>query len=176
MQKLVLALRQLEVKENFYKEQLLSYTTYLETCLNNIAGRNRLVTYSYYQDLLSTLFLYFRNVHQKKEAEKNRKNKNTVKYTGAKLHEKGVVIEIEDLPYVQLKNVLFEITPQMTTGVFQVQVKFMGVAMETVELNIQDLLQLQYEGVSVKKMMGKAQVNVNLLLHLLNTKFYSKKK
>lgn len=43
-------------------------------------------------------------------------------------------------------------------------------------VSVQELLQLQYEGMSVKKMFSKVKVNVNLLLHLLNSKFYSKKK
>ena len=73
--------------------------------------------------------------------------------------------------------------------------------MEHVEVDIQELLQLQYEGVSVMNMFGKARsenilrikglffskfyvnfmyflyfrVNVNLLLHLLNVKFYGRK-
>lgn len=38
----------------------------------------------------------------------------------------------------------------------------------------QDLLQLQYEGVAVMKMFDKAKVNVNLLIFLLNKKFYGK--
>ena len=38
----------------------------------------------------------------------------------------------------------------------------------------EDLLKLQYEGVAVTGMFGKAKINVNLLLHLLNTKFYGK--
>lgn len=39
---------------------------------------------------------------------------------------------------------------------------------------VQDLLQLQYEGVAVMKMFDKAKVNVNLLIFLLNKKFYGK--
>lgn len=38
----------------------------------------------------------------------------------------------------------------------------------------QDLLQLQYEGVAVMKMFDKAKVNVNLLIFLLNKKFFKK--
>lgn len=38
----------------------------------------------------------------------------------------------------------------------------------------QDLLQLQYEGVAVMKMFDKAKINVNLLIFLLNKKFYGK--
>ena len=65
------------------------------------------------------------------------KSKSSLRYTGCKLQEKGVLLEIEDLPPTQLKNVLFEISPLATTGVFQVQVKFVGVAMEIFQLDIQ---------------------------------------
>lgn len=41
-------------------------------------------------------------------------------------------------------------------------------------LLFQDLLQMQYEGVAVMKMFDKAKVNVNLLIFLLNKKFYGK--
>lgn len=37
----------------------------------------------------------------------------------------------------------------------------------------QDLLQLQYEGVAVIELFNDAKVNVNLLIFLLNKKFYS---
>lgn len=159
LQRLLVTAKQLEEKEKFYRDQLDSYHTYLSTCLANIAARNK-------------------NVHQassKQNGEKTR-SKQTIKYPATKLMEKGVLLEVEDLPETQRKNVLFEITPLATTGIFHVQVKFMGVPMEFVEIDIQELLQLQYEGVTVKKMFSKVKVNVNLLLHLLNTKFYSKKK
>ena len=79
-----------------------------------------------------------RNVHEysKSSGEKGR-SKQTLKCTAMKLKEKGVVLEIEDLADIQLKNVLFEITPLATTGIFHVQVRFMGVPMENVEIDIQ---------------------------------------
>lgn len=40
-------------------------------------------------------------------------------------------------------------------------------------LYFQDLLQLQYEGVAVMEMFGKTKINVNLLIFLINKKFYS---
>lgn len=39
---------------------------------------------------------------------------------------------------------------------------------------MKDLLQLQYEGVAVMEMFDQAKVNVNLLIFLLNKKFYGK--
>ena len=52
----------------------------------------------------------------------------------------------------------------------------MGAHIEHVKVDIQDLLQLQYEGISVMDMFGKAKINVNLLLHFLNAKFYGRRK
>ena len=46
--------------------------------------------------------------------------------------------------------------------------------MEKLVVDIQELLRLQYEGQAVLDMFGKAKVNVNLLLHFLNAKFYGK--
>ena len=41
-------------------------------------------------------------------------------------------------------------------------------------LPTQDLLQLQYEGLAIMKMFGRAKVNVNLLIFLINKKFYGR--
>lgn len=87
---------------------------------------------------------------------------------------------------------------------FDVKAKLMGVHLETVQLEYQvlflslllvrwrwvwvesdcvsvfcpsvsqDLLQLQYEGVAVMKLFDRATINVNLLIFLLNKKFYGK--
>ncbi len=35
---------------------------------------------------------------------------------------------------------------------------------------------MQYEGVAIMKMFEKARINVNLLIFLINKKFYSKSK
>ncbi|RMC16445.1 hypothetical protein DUI87_06775 [Hirundo rustica rustica] len=74
----------------------------------------------------------------------------------------------------RFKNVMFDITPGEEVGDFEIKAKFLGVEMEKVQLHFQDLLQMQYEGVAVMKMFDKAKVNVNLLIFLLNKKFYGK--
>ncbi|PIK59239.1 putative ras GTPase-activating-like protein IQGAP2 [Apostichopus japonicus] len=106
---------------------------------------------------------------------KESKGKNGVKYNAAKLHEKGVILEIEGLKSPSdFKNVMFEINPSDKAGVFIVAAKFLGVRMDSVDLVFQDLLQLQYEGIAVTTMFGRAKINVNLLIYLLNKKFYGK--
>uniref|UniRef100_A0A8C5UCF7 IQ motif containing GTPase activating protein 1 n=1 Tax=Malurus cyaneus samueli TaxID=2593467 RepID=A0A8C5UCF7_9PASS len=134
----------LNSKSTFYGEQVDYYKSYIKTCLDNLASKG-----------------------------KNSK-KISLKYTAARLHEKGVLLEIEDLQGNQFKNVIFEISPTEEVGDFEVKAKFMGVQMETFMLHYQDLLQLQYEGVAVMKLFDRAKVNVNLLIFLLNKKFYGK--
>uniref|UniRef100_A0A674IBR5 IQ motif containing GTPase activating protein 1 n=1 Tax=Terrapene triunguis TaxID=2587831 RepID=A0A674IBR5_9SAUR len=131
----------LNSKATFYEEQVDYYKSYIKTCLDNLA---------------------------KMKGKKSKKI--SLKYTAARLHEKGVLLEIEDL----FKNVIFEINPTEEVGDFEVKAKFMGVQMETFMLHYQDLLQLQYEGVAVMKLFDRAKVNVNLLIFLLNKKFYGK--
>ncbi|NWV28250.1 IQGA1 protein, partial [Origma solitaria] len=145
----------LNSKATFYGEQVDYYKSYIKTCLDNLASKGKV---------------------SKKPREMKGKNskKISLKYTAARLHEKGVLLEIEDLQGNQFKNVIFEISPTEEVGDFEVKAKFMGVQMETFMLQYQDLLQLQYEGVAVMKLFDRAKVNVNLLIFLLNKKFYGK--
>ena len=118
-------------------------------------------------------------MHALKARQKNGhgklKSKQTLKYSAAKLQEKGILVEVDGLPPSQFKNVIFEITPTHIDGQFMVRGKFMGVEMEKVEIDVTRLLQLQFEDTPIMDIFGKAKINVNLLLHLLNFKFYGKK-
>ncbi|KAJ8354659.1 hypothetical protein SKAU_G00222260 [Synaphobranchus kaupii] len=155
--KLRQTLDSLHCKSSFHSEQVDYYSQYITTCLGNLTANNS-------------------KGNGKKAAEsKGKKCKQPIlTYTAARLHEKGVLLEIEDLPVTQFKNVIFDIVPSAEGGTFQVKARFMGVDMEKFPLKYQDLLQLQYEGVAVMKMFDKAKVNVNLLIFLLNKKFFKK--
>uniref|UniRef100_A0A671KVE4 Ras GTPase-activating-like protein IQGAP1 n=1 Tax=Sinocyclocheilus anshuiensis TaxID=1608454 RepID=A0A671KVE4_9TELE len=145
----------LNSKTNFYNVQIDYYNQYIKTCMDNLASKGK--------------------VSKKPGDNKAKKSKQvSQKYTAARLHEKGVLIDIEDLQPNQYKNVIFEISPSEVVGVFEVKAKLMGVHLETLLLEYQDLLQLQYEGVAVMKLFDRATVNVNLLIFLLNKKFYGK--
>ncbi|XP_034547372.1 ras GTPase-activating-like protein IQGAP2 [Notolabrus celidotus] len=158
--KLRQTLTALNSKTAFYQDQMNYYDTYIKTCLDNLNRKNSR-----------------RSIKQdgKGDSKASKKLKpQSLKYTAARLHEKGVILEIEGLQTNQFKNVMFDISPTVEVGDFEVKAKFMGVEMEKVPLHFQDLLQLQYEGVAVMKMFDKAKVNVNLLIFLLNKKFYGK--
>ncbi|KAL3866731.1 hypothetical protein ACJMK2_044012 [Sinanodonta woodiana] len=140
-------LKGLNEKLAFYESQVDYYNQYVKTCLDNLQNKG-------------------------KARKSSGKTFPSVKYSGAKMKEKGVVLEIEGLPPNQFKNVQFEIKATADPGLFEVSAKFMGVDVEKVELVFQDLLQLQYEGVAVMEMFGKTKINVNLLIFLINRKFY----
>uniref|UniRef100_A0A8B9L8T9 IQ motif containing GTPase activating protein 2 n=1 Tax=Astyanax mexicanus TaxID=7994 RepID=A0A8B9L8T9_ASTMX len=158
--KLQQTLQALNSKAAFYQDQINYYDTYIKTCLDNLNRKNARRSIK---------------LDKKGEEKGSKKSKQqALKYTAARLHEKGVILEIEGLQTNQLKNVMFDIIPCEEVGDFEIKAKFLGVEMEKVQLHFQDLLQLQYEGVAVMKMFDKAKVNVNLLIFLLNKKFYGK--
>lgn len=155
LQKLRETLSRLQEKSRFHSEQVDFYKHYITSCLDNLTAD--------------------RKATNRKAAESQGKKKlPALSYSAARLQEKGVLLEIEDLPSTQFKNVLFDITPGSEKGSFSVKARFLGVQMEEFQLKYQDLLQLQYEGVAVMKMFDKAKVNVNLLIFLLNKKFFKK--
>ncbi|KAM8779145.1 ras GTPase-activating-like protein IQGAP2 [Rhynchonycteris naso] len=156
--KLQQTLKALNEKAAFYEEQINYYDTYIKTCLDNLKIKNSR-----------------RSIKLDGKGEpKGAKRAKPVRYTATKLHEKGVLLGIDDLQTNQFKNVTFDIISTEDVGIFDVKSKFLSVEMEKVQLNIQDLLEMQYEGVAVMKMFGKVKVNVNLLIYLLNKKFYGK--
>ncbi|XP_075038148.1 ras GTPase-activating-like protein IQGAP2 isoform X1 [Mixophyes fleayi] len=158
--KLQQTLNALNSKTAFFEDQITYYNTYIKTCLDNLTRKNSRRSIK---------------LDGKGEEKSNKKMKrSSLKYTAARLHEKGVILEIEGLQTNQFKNVLFDITPGDEVGDFEVKAKFLGVEMEKVQLHFQDLLQMQYDGVAVMKIFDKAKVNVNLLIFLLNRKFYGK--
>ncbi|XP_060057602.1 ras GTPase-activating-like protein IQGAP3 [Erinaceus europaeus] len=146
--KLWATLQGLSAKATFYEEQGDYYSQYLRACLDHLAPSSRI--------------------------SKKGKKQPSLHYTAAQLLEKGVLVEIEDLPTSHFRNVIFDIIPGDEAGKFEVNAKFLGVDMEHFQIHYQDLLQLQYEGVAIMKLFNKAKVNVNLLIFLLNKKFLRK--
>lgn len=150
-------LNSLNEKRAFYESQIDYYNQYVKTCLDNLQHKSNKPKKGFFT--------------RRQTGQNARKS---IQYNAERLREKGVILEIESLPPNQFKNALFEIAATENPGVFEVNAKFMGVNFDKVELVFQDLLQLQYEGVAVMKMFNRAKINVNLLIFLLNRKFYGR--
>ena len=162
LMKIKQTIQSLQEKRKFYESQIDYYNRYVKTCIDNLQKKsnNR----------------KSRGLFKRTDADDNgqKSHHEKLKYSAAKLYEKGIVLEIEGLSTNQFKNIQFEISDTKDPGVFQINAKFMGVEMDKVDLVFQDLLQLQYEGVAVIEMFNKAKINVNLLIYLLNRKFYGR--
>ncbi|CAN8002896.1 unnamed protein product [Ixodes hexagonus] len=160
---LVMTQQKLDAKTRYYQETLDYYSQYVQACLSNLAGGK-----SRRQSMGGQV------PPPAAEEGKALKSRNVLKYSGSKLHEKGILLEITGLDTAQLKNVSFEIAPTNHTGIFSVRSKFLGLGADEVNIDIQDLLRCQYEGTAVTTLFERAKVNNNLLLYLLNKKFYGK--
>ncbi|XP_011692559.1 PREDICTED: ras GTPase-activating-like protein IQGAP1 isoform X1 [Wasmannia auropunctata] len=154
----------LDEKTRYYQEQIGFYNEYIKGCLQNLhSGKSSLRAYQKY-------------AQQDAYTQRKLRSKMTVRYSAWKLQEKGVLMEVDQaLSPTEMKNMIFEISPTEHSGVFVVRCKFMGVELEKLNISIEELLELQYESRPYMDMFGKAKVNVNLLLYLLNRKFYGKK-
>ena len=116
----------LDEKTKFHEEQVNSYHTYLETCLKNLTlGKNE------------KRILQHRSSGNHLRLADALKSRTTLHYSATKLHQKGILIDIEGLPHAHFKSTFFDICPSADSGVFDVTAKFMGVSVEKVQLNIQ---------------------------------------
>ena len=151
-------LTQLKDKENFHEEQYNFYQQYIDSALENMVKARNLRGGG-------------------KSASGGAKGADfkpkTIKYTAQKLYDKGVILEIEGIQRFQYRSINIEIR-QIDASKFEVHAKFLGNLVEKTDLVIQDLLQLQFDGVAVCKIGSQVKVNVNLLIFLINKKLYGK--
>lgn len=132
-------LSSLEQKKQFHQKQVEFYYIYIKTHVPGKPGHGQKVSRGQ-KKIISKLFIYCRRVHQLHLSGQHpgkAKSQKLLKYTAAQLHAKGVLQKMQGLTPAQFKSVQFEISPTQTVGVFQVRGCFMGIPMESVEVDIQ---------------------------------------
>eukprot|EP00835_Amoeboradix_gromovi_P001972 NODE_101_length_20473_cov_0.516590.p9 type:complete len:138 gc:universal NODE_101_length_20473_cov_0.516590:8283-7870(-) len=119
--------------------------------------------------------------HQKRVVKENGKlpQFGSYKYTAKQLQEKGVLISI-DHPEVSVKQYdkIDIAIGSDEAGIFDVSVTYspikgIVVVQEKEQVRLDDLLQSQFEGQTVVMLFDMAKCNINLLIHLINKKFYA---
>ncbi len=126
LDRLLITKRLLDEKTKFHEEQVDSYQEYLETCLKNLTlGKTQ------------KKILQHRSEGNSLQLAQALKSRITLHYSATKLHQKGILIDIEGLSHAHFKSTFFDISPATESGVFDVTAKFMGVSVEKVQLNIQ---------------------------------------
>ena len=151
------AISQLDQKQRFLEEQFEYYQQYVRTATANMSkGINRAADPLRVPSPVEGIELFKRK---------------SVRYSAQKLYEKGILIEIDGVSRSQFKTLYFEIV-SVTHGSFDINAKMLGLAAERVNIVFEDLLQLRFENVQIMKILDRVKVNVNLLIYLLNKKFY----
>lgn len=154
-------------KEKYYEEQGDYYERYVAVCITKTQKRDTPKLNGRKSDKRRSSMAWG-SIRPKKPCTE-------LKYTAEELRKKGILIKIESDEELKLKRVQFVITPRpKMDGQWSVEAKYLGVNIFKTIIVLSDLLERQYEGTSILTLDDRAQVNINLLIHLLNKKFHAK--
>ena len=156
------AICQLDSKHSFLEEQFEFYQLYVRTATANMSQTAHKVALK--RDT---------NTNTSPVETADTFVPKTIRYSAHKLFEKGILIDIDGVSRSQFKTLQFEIV-STSHGRFDINAKMLGLSAERVSIEFEDLLQLRFENVQVMKILNRVKVNVNLLIFLLNKKFYGK--
>jgi Ras GTPase-activating-like protein IQGAP2/3 len=132
----------LKEKKDYLEKQLNEYNGYVKACLE--------------QSVV------------KKKASSKKKKLSTLKYTCAQLIKKGVIVEI-DIPSSQHSSVSLELGETDQVGTYEAQIYFAAISVEKIKLEIDDLLEKQYNGEYFVYLLDRrCKLRINLLIHILN--------
>eukprot|EP01122_Echinamoeba_exundans_P013058 TRINITY_DN5634_c0_g2_i1.p1 TRINITY_DN5634_c0_g2~~TRINITY_DN5634_c0_g2_i1.p1 ORF type:complete len:996 (+),score=278.15 TRINITY_DN5634_c0_g2_i1:360-3347(+) len=138
-------LTRLKEKKQLLTQQLNDYHSYVKACLEQAVTRKG------------------------GDKKKKKKVRRECKYTCAQLVKKGVIAEI-DVGTSQQNNITFHITESSeVAGEYQCKVSYAGIPVETVVIQLDDLLEKQDNGVYFLDLASnRTKIRINLLIHLLN--------
>ncbi|KAJ2850636.1 iqgap- protein [Coemansia brasiliensis] len=180
MRRIRITLLNLKEKSDYLESQRQSYEQYLDTCTKKLgAGGDSSVGHAASRQArkMQSVLPFTRQYFHLRDLQRSGRvpRFGSYKYSAEKLYYKGVIVSVEGYPPRQLDKISLTISSD-EAGVFDVEVSLMGVKMPGggCEIRMQDLLQLQYDNVNTMTLYeGSVVVNTNLLVYLLNKKFFS---
>lgn len=179
MRRIRITLLNLREKSDYLESQRQSYEEYLDTCTKKLAagGDSTISAAQTRARKMHSVMPFTRQYFHLRDLQRSGRvpRFGSYKYSAEKLYYKGVIVSVDGYPPRQLDKISLTISSD-EPGVFDVQVSLMGVKMPGggCELNMQDLLQLQYDNVQTMALYeDSVVVNTNLLVYLINKKFYS---
>jgi Ras GTPase-activating-like protein IQGAP2/3 len=166
-------LSNLDEKRSFLDESKETYLAYIDSCMNQLSSKNsrrrsRLVI------PFTRQYNHLRDLHRSGRVPEF----GSYVYTAKQLYDKGVLLSIEGVSPKQFDRIKLTISSN-ATGEFKIEASLqaLGVGVpgkEVMDLRFEDLLVCQFNGVLVMSLFeGAAKVNVNLLIFLVNKKFYT---
>ncbi|KAF9110510.1 hypothetical protein BGX27_006237 [Mortierella sp. AM989] len=163
-------LSNLNEKKHFLESQIKSYHDYVESCMNNITTKKG--KKQRYIMPFTKQYFHVRNLKRHGKVPQF----GSFKYTAQKLFEKGVLLNLEGVSPKQYSQISLTISCD-EPGLFQIEAEasilMIRMPVTTMELRLEDLLQCQFNNIQIMSLFDDmAKVNVNLLLFLVNKKFY----
>jgi hypothetical protein len=154
--------KQLDEKKAHMDSQIESFELYIESCMAQLTKKKT-----------KTKKGLFGKKKGKSSDEKF--HAGSYKYSAQRLMDKGVLMDVKDIDPSgsKLRNVSITVSCHQA-GIFTFDATILGVTMEKEEISFQELLQNQYNNVTTMTMFTYCTINVNLVIHLINKKFYNK--
>ncbi|KAI9009158.1 hypothetical protein DFJ74DRAFT_352748 [Hyaloraphidium curvatum] len=156
----------LQQRSQYLQEQKQSYNDYIASCTAQLSNNRHRMKKA---PLFSKQYWHVKNLEKSGRMPKF----GSYKYTAEELRVKGVLEGVEGYTPKQYGGMSLVISSNQP-GVFLIDCSYMGVKLaEQMELRIEELLQQQNEGVRQITLFDVAKVNVNLLLFLINKRFFA---
>lgn len=166
---MMVTLDNLASKKGYLEEQISSYHSYVDASMQTMqkkGSKKRFVL------PFSQQYFHLRSLKQQGKVPKF----GSYKYTAARLHEKGILLKIDDFGERQFEQLTLTISSD-EAGVFTIDAALLGVKAASTDLRIEDLLEQQHNSLSNTQQISiggaTATLNLNLLIHLINRKFYA---
>lgn len=147
-------------KKAYLEEQINSYHSYIDASMATMQkkGKKKFVL------PFTQQYFHVRNLKASGKMPKF----GSYKYTAQRLHEKGVLLSLDQFSEKQYDQISLTISSD-EPGLFTIDASILGISGGTVDLRIEDLLEAQFSGQSTLSLMDRAcTVNLNLLIHLIN--------
>ncbi|MCO5613981.1 hypothetical protein L7F22_068261 [Adiantum nelumboides] len=158
-------LQNLKEKKAYLEEQINSYHSYIDASMSTMQkkGRKKFVL------PFTQQYFHVRNLKASGKMPKF----GSYRYTAQRLFEKGVLLSLDQFSEKQYDQIHLTISSD-EPGLFTIDASVLGVSGGSVDIRIEDLLEAQFSGQSTLSLMDRAcTVNLNLLIHLINKKFYA---
>jgi len=168
IKKLKQTIENLKQKEDYLLSQKDTYNNYIDMCRTQLTNSKK---------PRSKPTIFSRQYYYMKKLEKEGKvpKFGSYQYTAEQLYKRGVLVSIEGIPQKMYSAIKFTISSD-EAGVFTIIAKTIASKIFEpieIEITLDELLQAKYDEIQVLSISDDtAKVNVNLLLHLINKKFY----
>lgn len=159
----------LDKKRGHMDSQIEQYDLYIGSCMSEITKKKKKGGGGF------SLKRFGRG--KKAKADEEGFHAASYKYSARRLMDKGVLISVDNVDGSKLKVASIAISCD-SAGIFKFNASVLGITAAEEAIAFQDLLELQYNNITTHKFFTDFQspctVNVNLLIFLINKKFYNK--